>query len=70
MEITTFIWNKVSKIIDDNLDTLMKKYPEDFINPMVEMCIANLCDEVSDIANIRKISLKYLEMLFDEDKAK
>ena len=48
----------------------MKKYPEDFINPMIEMCVVKLCDEVSDIASIRKISLKYLEMLFDEDKAK
>lgn len=70
MEVTTSIWNKVSKIIDDNLEALMKKYPEDFINPMIEMCVVKLCDEVSDIASIRKISLKYLEMLFDEDKAK
>lgn len=68
MENTTLLWNKVGKVIDENLDTLMKKYPEDFISPMVEMCIAKLCDEVSDIASIRKMSLKYLEMIFDEDK--
>ena len=68
METTTLLWNKVGKVIDENLDILMKKYPEDFISPMVETCIANLCDEISDIVSIRKMSLKYLEMIFDEDK--
>ncbi len=69
-EITTLIWNKVGKIIEININSIMEKYPDDFITPLVELCIANLCDEISDIASIRKISLKYLEMIFDNDKAK
>lgn len=32
METTTLLWNKVGKVIDENLDILMKKYPEDFIS--------------------------------------
>lgn len=69
-DIVNKIWDKVDEIVDKDFAAIIEKDPENWVELMVEKCIAELCDEVSDVAAIREVTLKYLQCSFDKDKAK
>lgn len=69
-DIVNKIWDKVDEIVDKDFAAIIEKEPENWVELMVEKCIAKLCDEVSDVAAIREVTLKYLQCSFDKDKAK
>lgn len=69
-DIVNKIWDRVDEIVGRDFSVILEKDPENWVELMVEKCISELCDEFSDIAAIRELTLKYLQCSFDEDKAK
>lgn len=69
-QIVNKIWNKVDEIVAKNLENVIKKDSENWVELIISKCVAELCDEMPDIAIIREITLKYLQYIFDEDKAR
>ena len=69
-KVIDLIWDRVDEIVAKDLDNLLKKHPDNTIEALIEKCVADISDEVSDVAAIREVAIKYMQYSLDNDKAR